>query len=244
MEKVALVTGGVTGIGRAISEALINEDYSVVVCDIDDHRGLALEKQFRDQGRNLFFFRCDVTDEEQIRLAVDFVMDRFQRLDALINNAGITRRRGKEILTSDWDELFQVNSRGPFIFCKYVSEIMKKQRSGKIINISSIAGKMGDLLSAPGYGPSKAALNCLTKTFAKELAAYNVTVNAIAPHAIETEMIAQLPEEKRREVAKAIPLQRLGKPSEVAATVTFLLSEGANYITGEIIDVNGGYLMD
>jgi 3-oxoacyl-[acyl-carrier protein] reductase len=242
---VAIVTGGVTGIGRAIVEALANENYTVVICDIDDERGTVLEKALTETGKNVLYRHCNVAEEEEVRSTVDYTISRFQRLDALVNNAGIIRRRkGDTISISDWDEVFQVNARGTFLFCVYASKIMKQQRKGKIVNISSITGKLGDIASAPGYGPSKAAINGLTKTFAMDLAPYNITVNAIAPHAIETEMSAQWSAERRREIIEAIPLQRLGKPSEVAAAVVFLVSEGADFITGEIIDINGGFLMD
>ncbi len=245
MRRVALVTGGVTGIGRAIAEALVNDDYSVVICDVDDERGTILEKSFREKGKDVLYRHCNVADEDQVRSAVDYTIGLFQRLDALVNNAGIIRRKkGEDIFVSDWDEVFQVNARGTFLFSKYVSTIMKQQRKGKIVNISSIAGKLGDITSAPGYGPSKSAIDGLTKTFARELAPYSITVNGVAPHAIETEMSAEWSEERRREIIQAIPLQRLGKPSEVAAVVMFLLSEGADFITGEIIDINGGFLMD
>ena len=245
MRGVAIVTGGVTGIGRAIVEALANENYTVVICDIDDERGTVLEKALTETGKNVLYRYCNVAEEEEVRSTVDYTISRFQRLDALVNNAGIIRRRkGDTISISDWDEVFQVNARGTFLFCVYASKIMKQQRKGKIVNISSITGKLGDIASAPGYGPSKAAINGLTKTFAMDLAPYNITVNAIAPHAIETEMSAQWSAERRREIIEAIPLQRLGKPSEVAAAVVFLVSEGADFITGEIIDINGGFLMD
>lgn len=245
MKRVALVTGGVTGIGRAIAEALVDDDYSVVICDVDDGRGTILENSFRERGKDVFYRHCDVADEGQVRSAVDYTISRFQRLDALVNNAGIIRRRkGEDISVSDWDEVFRVNARGTFLFSKYVSTIMKQQRKGKIVNISSIAGKLGDITSAPGYGPSKSAIDGLTKTFARELAPYNITVNGVAPHAIETEMSSEWSEKRRREIIRTIPLQRLGKPSEVAAVVMFLLSEGADFITGEIIDINGGFLMD
>lgn len=245
MRRVALVTGGVTGIGRAIADALVDNGYSVVICDVDDKRGTILEKSFRENGKDVLYRHCNVADEDQVRSAVDYTKGRFQHLGALVNNAGIIRRRkGEDISVSDWDEVFQVNARGTFLFSKYVSTIMKQQRKGKIVNISSIAGKLGDITSAPGYGPSKSAIDGLTKTFARELAPYNITVNGVAPHAIETEMSSEWSEEKRREIIRAIPLQRLGKPSEVAAVVMFLLSEGADFITGEIIDINGGFLMD
>ena len=245
MRRVALVTGGVTGIGRAIAEALVNDDYSVVICDVDDERGTILEKSFREKGKDVLYRHCNVADEDQVRSAVDYTIGLFQRLDALVNNAGIIRRKkGEDIFVSDWDEVFQVNARGTFLFSKYVSTIMKQQRKGKIVNISSIAGKLGDITSATGYGTSKSAIDGLTKTFARELAPYSITVNGVAPLAIETEMSAEWSEERRREIIQAIPLQRLGKPSEVAAVVMFLLSEGADFITGEIIDINGGFLMD
>ncbi|UCE34248.1 MAG: SDR family oxidoreductase, partial [Deltaproteobacteria bacterium] len=141
-------------------------------------------------------------------------------------------------------EVIRVNLKGTFNCCKAVVAVMKRQKSGKIINVSSIAGKMGDITSAPGYGPSKAAVDALTKTLARQLAQYKINVNAVAPHAIETEMSAQWSEEKRKSIIEAIPLKRLGKPEDVAEAVIFLASDRANFITGEILDVNGGLLMD
>ncbi len=163
----------------------------------------------------------------------------------LVNNAGIIRRRhSEEISVADWDIVFTVNVRGAFLLCKYVAEVMKQQGTGRIVNISSVAAKLGDITSAPGYGPSKAAMDGLTKTFARELAPYGITVNGVAPHAIETDMSAQWSPERRAAIIDAIPLKRLGQPQDVAACVRFLVSEGAGFITGEIIDVNGGFLMD
>lgn len=245
MKKVAIITGGVTGIGRAIAKSLVENGFITVICDIDEKRGKALEKDNSMLSGQYIFKYCDVGKVLDIEKVVNEIVIEYQRIDVLVNNAGIIRRRkGEEINISDWDDVFTINSRGPFIFCKFVSQIMKKQKKGKIVNISSIAGKLGDITSAPGYGPSKSAVDGLTKTFAREMAPYNVTVNAVAPHAIETEMSSEWSEEKRKKITDAIPLHRLGKPEEVAATVLFLLSEGANFITGEIIDVNGGFLMD
>ncbi|MGE5571998.1 MAG: SDR family NAD(P)-dependent oxidoreductase [Bacteroidota bacterium] len=243
MEKqVAIVTGGVAGIGRAITLALAEEGYLVAACDVNAERGQALATEY--PGR-VVFQRCNVAEENDVQRVVEEIQAVYRRIDALVNNAGIIRRRtSEEIKTADWDSVFAVNVRGAFLFCKHVADVMKRQRRGKIVNVSSIAGKLGDLTSAPGYGPSKAALDALTKTFAREMAPYGVTVNGVAPHAIATEMSAEWSEEKRKSIVEAIPLKRLGKPEEVAAAVRFLLSPGADFITGEIIDVNGGFLMD
>lgn len=243
--KVAIVTGGASGIGKAIADRLADRGYTVVVCDINEEKGRALEKVSNKVKGTYVFKYCNVGEEEDIRRVVEEVEREYGGISVLVNNAGIIRRRkGEEIKISDWDDVFKINTRGAFIFCKYVSGVMKKQKSGRIINISSVASKMGDITSAPGYGPSKAAVNGLTKTFARELAPYNITVNAVAPHAIETEMSAEWSEEMRQKIISEIPLKRLGQPSEVAAVVEFLVSDEAGFITGEIIDVNGGFLMD
>lgn len=240
-KKIGIVTGGAAGIGKAIAERLVDENYRVIICDIDETAGEKLEKEVEDFD----FQKCNVAKEEDIKNVVEYVKNKYGRLDAMINNAGIIKRRqGEEIKVSDWDQVFSINTRGAFLFCKYVTEILKEQKEGKIINISSIAGKLGDITSAPGYGPSKSAVNGLTKTFANELAPYGVTVNAVAPHAIETPMSSEWSKEKRENVISDIPLDRLGQPKEVAGAVAFLLSDDADFITGEILDVHGGFWMD
>ena len=243
--KVALVTGGVTGIGNAIVKALLQEGMIVNFCDIDTTRGEATRNELVASGGRVFFKPCDVSEESQVQAVVSQVYQECGKIDYLINNAGIIRRKTEAgISVADWDMVFKVNVRGAFLFCKYVSEYMTSRKNGKIVNISSIAGKLGDITSAPGYGPSKAAMDSMTKTFARKLAPLGITVNGVAPHAIATEMSAQWSEERRKAIIESIPLKRLGKPEEVAATVLFLLSDGAGFITGEIIDVNGGFLMD
>jgi len=241
-DEVAIVTGGTRGIGKAISDMLADEGYITAALDINDrgfegNNGPEIKGEYR-------FVNCDVSDEKSVEKAIDRIED-IGNISVLVNNAGIIRRqKGEKIKVEDWDDIFAVNSRGAFLLCKFVAPLLKKRESGSIVNISSIAGKVGDITSAPGYGPSKAAMNNLTKTFARELASYGVTVNAVAPHAIETDMSAEWSDEKRRKVLEDIPLDRLGQPEEVAATVKFLISEGAGFITGEVIDINGGFLMD
>lgn len=244
--KIALVTGGVTGIGRAVVKALMQQGMIVNFCDIDTVRGQATRDELSGGEGKVIFRPCDVSDESQVQSTVEEIIREYGMIDYLVNNAGIIRRRipGEKMSVADWDMVFKVNVRGAFLFCKFVSEFMIQNQSGKVVNISSIAGKLGDITSAPGYGPSKAAMDGMTKTFARELAPYGITVNGVAPHAIATEMSAQWSEERRQAIISSIPLKRLGTPEEVAATVSFLLSEGANFITGEIIDVNGGFLMD
>jgi 3-oxoacyl-[acyl-carrier protein] reductase len=188
---------------------------------------------------------CDITKSAEVKAMVDQVQKAFGRIDLLINNAGIIRRGTIDTVTEeDWDCVIDVNLKGTFNCCKAVVETMRQQSYGKIINVSSIAGKMGDITSAPGYGPSKAGMDALTKTLARQLARYGINVNAVSPHAIETEMSAQWSEERRKEIIASIPLGRLGKPEDVAEAVLFLASDEASFITGEILDVNGGALMD
>jgi 3-oxoacyl-[acyl-carrier protein] reductase len=176
---------------------------------------------------------------------VDRVYKALGRIDILVNNAGIIRRGTIETVTEeDWDRVIEVNLKGTFNCCKAVAGIMKQQGYGKIINVSSIAGKMGDITSAPGYGSSKAAVDALTKTLARQLARYGININGVSPHAIETEMSAQWSEERRKEIIASIPLGRLGEPEDVAEAVLFLVSDKASFITGEILDVNGGAWMD
>ncbi len=244
--RVVLVTGAGRGIGKAIALAFAGEKAHVVINDICPKD--ELEKVVNDISASevrSMAIQADVTQSDQVKEMIGQIERDFQRLDILVNNAGIIRRGTIETVTEeDWDQVIRVNLKGTFNCCKAVAPIMKRQRMGKIINVSSVAGKTGDITSAPGYGPSKAAIDALTKTLARELAQYGINVNAVAPHAIETEMSAEWSEEKRKSIIEAIPLKRLGTPEDVAQAVLFLASDKATFITGEILDVNGGFFMD
>lgn len=244
-DRVAIVTGGARGIGKAIVLTFLREGAKVVLIDVDPESLEITKKEIEKIPGETLSIPCDITKSLEVNEMVKQVQKAYGRIDILVNNAGIIRRGTIETMTEeDWDRVIEVNLKGTFNCCKAVFEIMKIQSYGKIVNISSIAGKMGDITSAPGYGPSKAGIDALTKTLARQLAPYKINVNAVSPHAIETEMSAQWSEERRKEIIASIPLGRLGKPEEVAEAVLFLVSEEASFITGEILDVNGGALMD
>lgn len=243
--KVALVTGAARGIGKAIALALAKEGCDIVVVDLDEIGGQRVAQEIINMGRRALFVKANVASLEEVRRAFSLVLEKFGKVDILVNNAGIIKRGTLETHSDeDWDMVMAVNLKGTYYCSREAAKIMKTQGWGRIINISSVAGKIGDIASAPSYGPSKAAVNALTKSLARELAPFGITVNAVAPHAIETEMTAEWTEDKRRAMISQIPLGRMGKPEEVAAAVVFLASPEASFITGEILDVNGGYLMD
>ena len=243
--KVAIVTGSARGIGKAIAQRFLREGAAVAINDIDLEKAEEIVHEAKSKGKKALSVKADVSNEKEVEEMVNRVYSNFARIDILVNNAGIIKRGSTEDHSyEDWDRVMAVNLRGTYNCSKAVIPIMKKQRCGKIVNISSIAGKVGDIASAPSYGSSKGAINALTKSMARELAEYGICVNAVAPHAIETEMSAEWSQEKRRQLMSQIPLKRLGRPEEVAAAVLFLASDEASFITGEILDVNGGYLMD
>jgi 3-oxoacyl-[acyl-carrier protein] reductase len=241
--KVAIVTGAAQGIGRAIAEALAGAGADVAVADLDPGRSQEVVAAITKMGRRALNIKVNVADWNDAKAMVDQVVKEWGKVDILVNNAGITRDglllRMKE---EDWNLVLQVNLTGTFNCTKAALQPMAKQRYGRIVNIASIVGAIGNAGQA-NYAASKAAVIGLTKTVAREYASRAVTVNAVAPGFIDTAMTQQLPAEVKEALYKQIPLGRLGQPSDVADAVKFLVSDEAGYITGHVLHVNGGMHM-
>ncbi len=237
-DKVALVTGSAQGIGKAIAEALIKEGAKVIISDVN------MELAQQTAGTlNTKAYKLNVADSEETDKTIKEMVAEFGRIDILVNNAGITKdglfvRMKKEA----WDAVIGVNLTGVFNASKAIAPLMMKQRSGRIINIASIVGEMGNAGQA-NYGASKAGVIGFTKTLARELAARGITVNAIAPGFIQTAMTDKIPEDIKKKMLEQIPLAKLGQPEDIAAVTVFLASSHAGYITGQVINVNGGMYM-
>lgn len=241
--RVALVTGATRGIGRACALALAGAGADVSAVATSEERLAALARELAAKGVRTHVKRVDVSRPEDADAAVAETLQALGRLDILVNNAGIARDNLLlRMKPEEWDEVMAVNLRGPFNFIKAATRPMMKQRSGRIINISSVAGLIGNPGQA-NYTAAKAGLIALTKTAAKEYGSRGILVNAVAPGFIETDMVAGLDPKMMQEVAARLPLGRLGKPEEVAAAVLFLASDLGAYITGQTLVVDGGMSM-
>jgi 3-oxoacyl-[acyl-carrier protein] reductase len=238
--KNALVTGSTRGIGRAIAEALSGSGARVAVVGRDLARA---EEAAAAIGKNAKGFAADVSDTTAVAKLVSDVESAFGSIDILVNNAGITRDNlVMRLKDEDWDAVIDANLRGAFAAIRAVSRGMMKRRAGRIVNVASIVGIIGNKGQA-NYAASKGGLIALTKSVAKELASRNILVNAVAPGFIETEMTAAMTPEARTALGQQIPLERLGKVADIASAVTFLVSDHASYITGQVFVVDGGMVM-
>jgi 3-oxoacyl-[acyl-carrier protein] reductase len=242
-ERVALVTGASRGIGRAIATTLCKSNFGIIVASPEIEKNEEVAAEICACGGTCMTVDFDVTSQESVKEGVAKVLQDMRRIDVLVNNAGITRDAlSIRMKAEDWTRVLQVNLTGAFFTAQAVIPAMMKERWGRIINIASVVGEMGNVGQA-NYVASKAGLIGLTKTLAIELAGRNITVNAIAPGFIETDMTAVLSDDVKERMLSMIPLKRFGKPQDIANAVKFLASEEANYITGCVIRVNGGMYM-
>jgi len=241
--RTAVVTGGTRGIGLAIARALAEDGASVVVSGRDAGRLDSAVKELETLGASALGVAADQSKREDCDRLVDAAKERFGRIDVLVNNAGITRDQLLvRMKDDDWDQVLDTNLRGVFLMTRAVAKSMMRQKSGRIINIASTAGAMGN----PGqvnYSAAKAGVIGFTKAAARELAHWNILVNAVAPGLIETDMAAAIPAEAREALLQQVPLKRVGSAREVAEVVRFLAGDGAAYVTGQTIHVNGGLYM-
>ena len=240
--RVAVVTGGTRGIGLAIARSLADDGASVVVSGRDPDRLESAAKELEALGTSALAVAADAGKREDAERLVETTKERFGRIDVLVNNAGITRDQLLvRMKDDDWDKVMDTNLRGVFLMTRAVGKVMMRQKSGRMINISSTAGAMGNA-GQVNYSAAKAGVIGLSKAAARELAHWNILVNAVAPGLIETDMTATISAEAREGLMQQVPLKRIGTAREVAEVVRFLAGDGAGYITGQVIHVNGGLI--
>jgi len=242
-EKIAVVTGAGRGIGKAIALQFAKEGADVVCLSRTAANAETAAKEVRELGRKAWAFAVDVSSSEHTQQAAADILKETGRIDILVNNAGVTRDDLLMRMSDEaWDTVLDTNLKGAFTLCKAFSRPFMKQRQGRIINISSVIGLMGNAGQA-NYAASKAGLIGLTKSIARELAARNITCNAIAPGFIETDMTAGLNDDQKQGILNQIPLKQLGQPEDIALAAVYLAGPGGKYVTGQVLTVDGGMVM-
>lgn len=243
--KVAMITGSGRGIGEAMAVHFASQGASVVLADMDFASAAAAADGICQRGGRAIAVRLDVANRDDVDAGVREALETYGRVDILVNNAAINFFTAvEEVTDAEWDAILGVNVRGVYNCTRGVIPSMKSNKWGRIVNISSSAGKMGGPISSIHYSASKAAVICMTKSFAMHLAASNITVNSVCPGVVGTDMVRLLPDAARARAIETIPLRRFAEPAEIARAAAFLCSDDASYITGEVLDVNGGTVMD
>jgi 3-oxoacyl-[acyl-carrier protein] reductase len=245
-DQVVIVTGAGRGIGAAIARGFAREGGRLALLDVDASALDALVKELTGGGAEAAAFLCDVTAPRAVRETVDAIVARWGRVDVLVNNAGgfSVIRRTEDIPEAEWDAIFRLNVTSAFLASKAVLPIMRRQRAGAIVNLSSIAGRAGAVTVTSHYAAAKAAILGFTRHLAREVAAEGIRVNAVAPGTVATERFRALrSNEEGQRLAASVPMGRVAEPEEIAEVVLYLASDGARYITGATLDVNGGLLM-
>lgn len=242
-DKVAIVTGGAQGIGRGIALDFGKEGCQVVICDLEEAKAKEVAKEVEAGGRKALALRTDVTDEEQVKVLRDQTLKMFGRIDILVNNAGGSAREESNILLNldpqVWQKTIQRNLHGTMLVTKYIVQPMVEKKYGKIINIASEAGRAGD----PGlsdYSAAKAGIIGFSRALAREVAQHGINVNVICPSLVRTQVLHRVPKERLDHILAAIPMGRIGEPEDIAYAVSFLASDKASWITGQVLGVNGG----
>lgn len=241
--KIAVITGGGSGIGRATALRFADEGAHVIIWDVADKKGEEAITALKDKGSNAAYYHVDTTDKEQIAKAAEDVISRYGRIDILINNAGITKDSTLLKMTDEqWERVIDVNLNGVYHCTRAIAPIMAQNNYGRIINASSVVGLFGNF-GQTNYAATKAGLIGMTQTLSKELGRNGITVNAVAPGFIATEMIQLMPEDVLAGMEAKVPVKRLGQPEEVAALYAFLASDEAAYINGAVIRIDGGIVL-
>ncbi len=239
-DKVAVITGGSNGIGKATADSFLNEGAKVIIWDISVEKGEALAESYRTDGYDVFFQQVDTSNPEQVEAATQEAINRYGRIDILVNNAGITRDSTLlKMEQSEWQQVIDVNLTGVYNCTRSIAPVMVENGSGVILNASSVVGLYGNF-GQTNYSATKGGLIAMTKTLAKELGRKGVRVNAVAPGFILTDMVKAMPEDVLEKMASMVPLKELGKPEDVANLYTFLASDNARYISGATISIDGG----